>query len=276
MPVRDTLWAYTWLSVPSKPCHTTTASPSSSSATFGECGACPDGDRVTIEPQAPVRLRGMICTRRGCGYSWDTRTQTSNASPSRSKATPRLGRVVALLGDRDAFAELSIRRQTRWRGGSSWSAAGPSWSAPCWSWSARWSTSTPRWSWSTPWWSSSRSHHHRAAPRSTPRTRASTIPPRRHPRAPPPSVRHPAHALPQPRSGPPRTGATLAPHRFRRRRTAESRRTVGPGETHDPGRRGTIRDLDLVEVMGFEPTASSMRPKRSSQLSYTPVRDGSS
>ena len=26
----------------------------------------------------------------------------------------------------------------------------------------------------------------------------------------------------------------------------------------------------LVEVMGFEPTASSMRPKRSSQLSYTP------
>lgn len=25
-----------------------------------------------------------------------------------------------------------------------------------------------------------------------------------------------------------------------------------------------------VEVMGFEPTASSMRPKRSSQLSYTP------
>ncbi len=26
----------------------------------------------------------------------------------------------------------------------------------------------------------------------------------------------------------------------------------------------------LVEVMGLEPTASSMRPKRSSQLSYTP------
>ena len=26
-----------------------------------------------------------------------------------------------------------------------------------------------------------------------------------------------------------------------------------------------------VEVMGFEPTASSMRPKRSSQLSYTPA-----
>jgi hypothetical protein len=24
--VRDTLWAYTWLSVPSKACHTTTAS----------------------------------------------------------------------------------------------------------------------------------------------------------------------------------------------------------------------------------------------------------
>ena len=29
-------------------------------------------------------------------------------------------------------------------------------------------------------------------------------------------------------------------------------------------------DITLVEVMGFEPTASSMRPKRSSQLSYTP------
>ena|GEM_PF-5566300 len=28
--------------------------------------------------------------------------------------------------------------------------------------------------------------------------------------------------------------------------------------------------LPKVEVMGFEPTASSMRPKRSSQLSYTP------
>ena len=26
----------------------------------------------------------------------------------------------------------------------------------------------------------------------------------------------------------------------------------------------------VVEVMGIEPTASSMRPKRSSQLSYTP------
>ncbi len=26
----------------------------------------------------------------------------------------------------------------------------------------------------------------------------------------------------------------------------------------------------LVEVMGVEPTTSSMRPKRSSQLSYTP------
>jgi hypothetical protein len=37
----------------------------------------------------------------------------------------------------------------------------------------------------------------------------------------------------------------------------------------------TVRD-DCVEVMGFEPTASSMRPKRSSQLSYTPVRDCSS
>src|SRR3954471_11892665 len=31
---------------------------------------------------------------------------------------------------------------------------------------------------------------------------------------------------------------------------------------------GTLRTS--VEVMGFEPTASSMRPKRSSQLSYTP------
>ena len=30
------------------------------------------------------------------------------------------------------------------------------------------------------------------------------------------------------------------------------------------------RPSDLVEVMGLEPTASSMRPKRSSQLSYTP------
>ncbi len=30
----------------------------------------------------------------------------------------------------------------------------------------------------------------------------------------------------------------------------------------------------LVEVMGFEPTTSSMRPKRSSQLSYTPEWDG--
>ncbi len=28
---------------------------------------------------------------------------------------------------------------------------------------------------------------------------------------------------------------------------------------------------EVVEVMGLEPTASSMRPKRSSQLSYTPA-----
>jgi hypothetical protein len=35
------------------------------------------------------------------------------------------------------------------------------------------------------------------------------------------------------------------------------------------------RDITFVEVMGFEPTTSSMRPKRSSQLSYTPVRDSS-
>ena len=33
--------------------------------------------------------------------------------------------------------------------------------------------------------------------------------------------------------------------------------------------------VPLVEVMGFEPTTSSMRPKRSSQLSYTPERDDS-
>lgn len=32
------------------------------------------------------------------------------------------------------------------------------------------------------------------------------------------------------------------------------------------------RDITLVEVMGIEPTTSSMRPKRSSQLSYTPQR----
>jgi hypothetical protein len=31
-----------------------------------------------------------------------------------------------------------------------------------------------------------------------------------------------------------------------------------------------FRPSNLVEVMGLEPTASSMRPKRSSQLSYTP------
>ena len=31
--------------------------------------------------------------------------------------------------------------------------------------------------------------------------------------------------------------------------------------------------FSLVEVMGLEPTASSMRPKRSSQLSYTPEGD---
>ena len=41
-------------------------------------------------------------------------------------------------------------------------------------------------------------------------------------------------------------------------------------QTTSPGRRETVRDHG-VEVMGFEPTASSMRPKRSSQLSYTPV-----
>jgi hypothetical protein len=35
------------------------------------------------------------------------------------------------------------------------------------------------------------------------------------------------------------------------------------------------RDITRVEVMGFEPTTSSMRPKRSSQLSYTPEWDGS-
>ncbi len=36
---------------------------------------------------------------------------------------------------------------------------------------------------------------------------------------------------------------------------------------------GDPPDLCSVEVMGFEPTASSMRPKRSSQLSYTPGVD---
>jgi hypothetical protein len=50
---------------------------------------------------------------------------------------------------------------------------------------------------------------------------------------------------------------------------------VGPAQTNNPGRSYTVRDHE-VEVMGFEPTTSSMRPKRSSQLSYTPVRDGSS
>ena len=34
-----------------------------------------------------------------------------------------------------------------------------------------------------------------------------------------------------------------------------------------------LLELRLVEVMGLEPTASSMRPKRSSQLSYTPEGD---
>ena len=45
----------------------------------------------------------------------------------------------------------------------------------------------------------------------------------------------------------------------------------------DPGKQQTLvladeglKEVPLVEVMGFEPTASSMRPKRSSQLSYTP------
>ncbi len=37
---------------------------------------------------------------------------------------------------------------------------------------------------------------------------------------------------------------------------------------------GSSKDA-MVEVMGFEPTASSMRPRRSSQLSYTPVRERS-
>lgn len=34
----------------------------------------------------------------------------------------------------------------------------------------------------------------------------------------------------------------------------------------------TYADGFLVEVMGVEPTTSSMRPKRSSQLSYTPKK----
>ena len=32
-----------------------------------------------------------------------------------------------------------------------------------------------------------------------------------------------------------------------------------------------LKEKTMVEVMGLEPTASSMRPKRSSQLSYTPA-----
>lgn len=40
------------------------------------------------------------------------------------------------------------------------------------------------------------------------------------------------------------------------------------GTSRTAGRRPGRRS---VEVMGFEPTASSMRPKRSSQLSYTPT-----
>ena len=38
----------------------------------------------------------------------------------------------------------------------------------------------------------------------------------------------------------------------------------------DAARRPRWRTDLRVEVMGLEPTASSMRPKRSSQLSYTP------
>ena len=60
----------------------------------------------------------------------------------------------------------------------------------------------------------------------------------------------------------------------RRSRTGcggESRATTEEPETADDLR---FPALTRVEVMGIEPTASSMRPKRSSQLSYTPVREG--
>jgi hypothetical protein len=53
--------------------------------------------------------------------------------------------------------------------------------------------------------------------------------------------------------------------------------TTGPTSTSEPHTqdvKGSNKAL-LVEVMGFEPTTSSMRPKRSSQLSYTPERDDS-
>jgi site-specific DNA recombinase len=54
--------------------------------------------------------------------------------------------------------------------------------------------------------------------------------------------------------------------------------TTGPTSTSQPHIQHVegLNKALLVEVMGFEPTTSSMRPKRSSQLSYTPVRDGSS
>lgn len=54
---------------------------------------------------------------------------------------------------------------------------------------------------------------------------------------------------------------------------AETLRRLNDEETPTYERRGSKETL-LVEVMGFEPTASSMRPRRSSQLSYTPVGIG--
>ena len=56
-----------------------------------------------------------------------------------------------------------------------------------------------------------------------------------------------------------------------RRQAAVDRRCRAPGRKVSVAPLAlTLIRLRRVEVMGFEPTASSMRPKRSSQLSYTP------
>jgi hypothetical protein len=48
--------------------------------------------------------------------------------------------------------------------------------------------------------------------------------------------------------------------------------TTTPGSELDRRvERSELRQNPVVEVRGFEPLASSMRPKRSSQLSYTPA-----
>jgi hypothetical protein len=82
----------------------------------------------------------------------------------------------------------------------------------------------------------------------------------------------PAHLVAHPAASP-------VSHRPARRR---DRRTTGPGWlSWTIPTTGLIAvdlhlcEFPLVEVMGFEPTTSSMRPKRSSQLSYTPEREGS-